>query len=154
VLATENAGTQLSVLEPAAGAGPKIGAQDQWLNVEDGKGLKGFVAAWYVQLPEGTPPPPAPPSGGAPTTGSSAPTPAAALTVVVSEQATAGLRLRTQPNAAADTLTILAAGTRLAVVEPAAAAMNKIGVNGRWLYAREPGGTTGYVAAWYVQVAS
>ena len=154
VLATESAGTQLSVLEPAASAQPKIGVQDQWLNVQDGTGLKGYVAAWYVQLPAGTTPSPAPAAAsGAPAAAPNGSAPAAGLTVVVSDQATAGLRLRTQANASADTLTILSAGTRLAVVEPAAGALSKIGVNGQWLYVREPGGAAGYVAAWFVQKA-
>jgi hypothetical protein len=157
VLATESAGTQLTVLETAASAGPKIGAQDQWLNVQDGKGLKGYVAAWYVQLPGSMPPSttPAPaPSSGTSAAGPNGSAPSAGLTVVISDQASAGLRLRTQANANADTLTILPAGTRLAVVEPAPGALSKIGVNGQWLYVREPGGTAGYVAAWFVQKAS
>ena len=148
VLATESAGAVLTVLEAAAAAQAKIGVQDQWLNVQDSGGLKGYVAAWYVQ-PAGSAP-----AAPAPAASASAPvSPAAGLTVVVSDAASAGLRLRSQPNALADTLSILSPGTHLAVVEPAAAALAKIGVNGQWLYVRGPDGTAGYVAAWFVQKA-
>jgi hypothetical protein len=41
-------------------------------------------------------------------------------------------------------------GTPLTVLEPAGTARAKIGVNNQWLYVQEPGGTIGYVAAWYV----
>ena len=74
----------------------------------------------------------------------------ATLTVLVSSQASAGLRLRDQPNANAIILKILMPGTPLTVLEPASTARAKIGVTNQWLNVQEPGGTTGYVAAWYV----
>ncbi len=153
VITVEHAGTQLAVLEPAAAAQTKVGVQDQWLNVRDGSGNSGYVAAWYVQLPGSPAPAPAPaPSGGT----SAAPagnTPVGGLNIAVSDQATAGLRLRSQPNASADTLMVLPAGTPLTVLESASSAQSKIGVDGQWLYVKEPGGKAGYVAAWYVQAA-
>ena len=42
-------------------------------------------------------------------------------------------------------------GTVLTVLEPVVSAQAKIGVYGQWLNVREPGGQTGYVAAWYIQ---
>ena len=60
----------------------------------------------------------------------------------------AGLRLRDAPNTASNTLKILPVGTTLTVLKPGA---GKIGVNGQWLKVKEPGGLTGYIAAWYVQ---
>jgi hypothetical protein len=133
------AGQALTVLEPASQAIPKIGQVNEWLNVNDGSGHAGYVAAWYVE--SGTSPSPtAPPK----------PPPATTLTVLVSSQASAGLRLRDQPNATAVILKVLMPGTPLTVLEPAAAARAKIGVNNQWLYVQEPGGTIGYVAAWYV----
>ena len=74
----------------------------------------------------------------------------ATLTVLVTSQASAGLRLRDQPNANAVILKILMPGTPLTVLEPANTAQVKIGVNNQWLNVQEPGGTVGYVAAWYV----
>lgn len=41
-------GAELVVLEPAAGREAKIGVVNQWINVRDINGAKGFVAAWFV----------------------------------------------------------------------------------------------------------
>ena len=62
----------------------------------------------------------------------------------------AGLRLRDESNANAVILKILMPGTPLTVLEPASTAQAKIGVTNQWLNVQEPGGTIGYVAAWYV----
>jgi len=141
-VALEAAGTLLTVLEPAGTAQPKIGAQGQWLNVRDGSSRTGYVAAWYVELNPGgsLPPPPQPPPGTTP----------GVLTVSVSSQASAGLRLRDKPDVNGNTVKVLMPGTLLTVLEPADVAKAKIGVNGQWLNVKEPGGQTGYVAAWYV----
>jgi hypothetical protein len=133
-------GQELTVLEPASQALPKIGQTNQWLNVNDGSGHSGYVAAWYVESESApTPLPPVPP-----------PPVTTTLTVLVSSQASGGLRLRDQPNTNAVILKILMPGTPLSVLEPASTATAKIGVNNQWLNVQEPGGTTGYVAAWYV----
>jgi hypothetical protein len=36
------------------------------------------------------------------------------------------------------------------VTEPAGTALAKVGVQDQWLNVKEPGGMTGYVAAWFV----
>ncbi len=138
-LAILAAGQALTVLEPVSQALLKIGQVNQWLNVDDRNGHTGYVAAWYVETgtTSPTPPPQSPPDP-------------ATLTVLVSSQASAGLRLRDQPNANAVILKVLMPGTPLTVLEPASAARAKIGVTNQWLNVQEPGGTTGYVAAWYV----
>ncbi|MCL5995564.1 MAG: SH3 domain-containing protein [Chloroflexi bacterium] len=43
-------GTLLEVLEPAETALPKVGVNDQWLNVRDPQSRQGYVAAWLVHL--------------------------------------------------------------------------------------------------------
>ena len=134
------AGAVLSVLEPSSQAIPKVGQINQWLNVRDGNGYSGYVAAWYVEIKEPGPPAPNPQPP-------STPVP---LTVLVSSQASAGLRLRDQPNAAANILKVLMPGTPLTVLERPSIAQTKIGANNQWLNVTEPGGATGYVAAWYV----
>jgi hypothetical protein len=139
-VALEAAGALLTVLEPAGTAQAKIGMQGQWLNVRDGSSRIGYVAAWYVELKTGSPPIPPP----------QPPTTPAVLTVSVSSQASAGLRLHNQPDVNSNTLKVLMPGTLLTVLEPAEAARAKIGVNGQWINVREPGGQTGYVAAWFV----
>ncbi len=142
VVAVENAGASLTCLEPAAAAQAKIGVQDQWLNVRDAAGNSGYVAAWYVLIPGSQASSPVPPGG---------PGGNGTLSVAVSEQATAGLNLRSQPNENASVLKVLPAGTALTILEPASSAQSKIGVSGQWLYVKEPGGTSGYIAAWFVQ---
>jgi hypothetical protein len=151
-VAIETAGAALTVLESSATAQAKIGQQNQWLNVKDGSGNTGYVAAWLVVAQSGGAPVSTPPPSSGTTPApqpSSGPTPAS-LTVVVSSQASAGLRLRDQPNANGNILKSLSPATVLQVLEPASVAQAKIGVNGQWLNVKEPGGITGYVAAWYV----
>jgi hypothetical protein len=139
-LAILGAGQALTVLEPASQAIPKIGQINQWLKVDDGNGHAGYVAAWYVESGMTLANPP--PSQSLPASGT--------LTVFVSSQANAGLRLRDQPNGNAVILKVLLPGTPLTVLEPESAARARIGVTNQWLNVQEPGGTTGYVAAWYV----
>jgi hypothetical protein len=47
---------------------------------------------------------------------------------------------------------VLAAGTRLTVLEPAGKARAKVGKANQWIQVREPGGQRGYVGAAYVKV--
>ncbi len=133
-LAILSAGTELTSLEPADQALLKIGQVNQWLNVRDGSGASGYVAAGYVELKNTLTPAPAPQP----------------LTVLVSSQASAGLRLRDRASENGNTLEVLMPGTLLTVLEPAATARAKIGVVNQWLNVKLPGGMTGFVAAWYV----
>jgi hypothetical protein len=73
------------------------------------------------------------------------------LIVQVVAAATAGLRLRAEPDLEAPTLTYEAAGTQLQVIEAKAPAQAKIGLNGQWIRVRDPQGLEGYIAAWYVE---
>ncbi len=139
-MAILSAGQELTVLEPAEQAIPKIGQINQWINVRDGNGQIGYVAAWYVE--SGNPPAPEPASR--PSSASST------LTVFVSSQASGGLRMRDQPNASGSLLKVLMPGTPLEVLESASATRAKVGVKNQWLNVREPSGAVGYVAAWYV----
>jgi len=131
-LAILPAGAELTSLEPAGQALPKIGQADQWLSVRAGSGVTGYVAARYMELqnaPASTPLP---------------------LMVLVSSQASAGLHLRDRPSPNGNICEILMPGTLLTVLEPAVTAQAKIGVVNQWLNVKLPGGMTGYVAAWYV----
>ncbi len=143
MVAVEKAGAALTVLEPEAQAKPKIGVANKWIHVSDPDKLQGYVAANYVELkgeapvveaPEPTPPEPIPA--------------ATSLTVYVSNAASAGLRMRSNPTTNSSTVKILPPGTELKVLEGTA---NMIGVYGKWLKVRETGGTEGYVAAWYLR---
>jgi hypothetical protein len=139
------AGEELAVLEPIGQALPKIGRQNQWLNVRYRNSHSGFVAAWFIELKSGSAP--APSAGGQ----TADPSAAEALMVTVSSVAIAGLRLRDQPDPAADTAKILPAGTTLTVLEGSATAESRIGLEDQWLHVTEPGGQSGYVAARYVK---
>ena len=147
-LAILTAGAQLSVLEPPEQALKKIGQLNQWLNVRNLSGLSGYIAAWFVELKDGPKPAPAPTPVPAPSP--KPPVDPAALTVIVSSQASAGLRLRDQPSSNGNILEVLMPGTSMTVLEPAAAARLKIGVVNAWLNVKLRGGMVGYVAAWYV----
>jgi hypothetical protein len=73
------------------------------------------------------------------------------LTVVVSSAVgTSGLRFRKTPSKGGALITILPAGTRLTVLEPAKKAKAKIGKPNQWLYVRGPNNQRGYVSAEYV----
>jgi hypothetical protein len=133
-LAILPAGAELTILESADQALPKIGQANQWLNVRDGSGAPGYVAAGYLEPREAPLPSPV----------------LKQLTVLVSSQASAGLRLRDRPSEKGNTLEVLMPGTLLTVLEPADTALAKIGVVNQWLNVRLPGGMIGYVAAWYV----
>jgi len=140
VIVGEVAGTKLKIIEDTKLALPKIGVIGQWLNVIDPQNLKGFVAAWFVDLiPPVTKPPDLPPL------------PPVELIVAVSpEVGTLGLRLRAEPNTNSTTLAGEAMGTKLKVIEPVLTAIPKIGVTGQWLNVSDPKNLIGYVAAWYV----
>lgn len=148
VTATEPPGALLRCLEPDSTAQAKIGVTGQWLKVSDPGGLEGYVAAWFVEKVGNTTPAPEPDPVPAPEPD---PVPApSTLTVIVASSATAGLRLRSAPNTTADTITVLPAGTSLAVLEAETLALPKIGQANQWLNVREPGGKSGYVYAQYV----
>jgi uncharacterized protein YgiM (DUF1202 family) len=143
LVAVEKAGTALTVLGPAEKARAKIGKKGKWVHVSDPKMLQGYVSAVYVELeaaPTAETPEPSSTSDTEPET--------EAFTVYVSPAASAGLRMRSEPNTDSSTLTILPAGGELKVLE---GTTKMIGVYGKWLKVRESGGTEGYVAAWYVR---
>jgi hypothetical protein len=178
VVAVVPAGTQLTLLELDGAS--KIGAINQWVRVRTPQGQEGFAAAWYLEaVPEATPAepvpvpvsePPAPAS--TPETPSTTPTPSVPsvpgtpstpaeppkeekkedkLTVKVSNAVgTNGLRLRKTASKGGALITILPAGTRLTVIEPARKAKAKIGKPNQWLYVRGPNNQRGYVSAEYV----
>jgi hypothetical protein len=131
---------QLVCIEPAKQAIDKIGKQDEWLNVKDASGKEGYVAAWLVKY----------------ASGSTAQQPATSPTVTSSNggpikvKATAeGVALRKQPIINDSTLIKrLPLGTELIVLEPNGAA--KIGKNDEWLKVKDPAGSEGVVAAWFV----
>jgi hypothetical protein len=65
-----------------------------------------------------------------------------------------GLALRDQPALAGSLIKRLPMTATLKVLEPAAQALPKLGVQGQWVNVRDVTGTAGFVAAWYVTEAA
>jgi hypothetical protein len=142
-------GTELISLEPKAATKSKLGANGQWINVQDPNGDQGYVAAWYVTDAKGGS---APSPSTSPSTSSMAmKLPPGALAFVPTEE----LSFRTQPMIAPETVIRRIPVTEtLVCIEPANQAIPKVGVNGQWLKVRDVSNKEGYVAAWFVKYAS
>ena len=153
-------GTELICLEPRATAKAKIGANGQWINVQDPTGDQGYVAAWYVADTKGKPAAaPAKPTTTTATTNVARPSasasaskiPPGSLAFVPLEE----LSLRTQPVIDPSTMIRRVPVTEtLVCIEPANQAIPKVGVTGQWLKVCDASNKEGYVAAWYVKYAS
>ena len=128
-------------VEPANQVIPKVGVTNQWLRVRDTSNKEGFVAAWYVKYASGSQPT---------TTATTASAPASAAGGALKVKATAeGIALRKQPIVSDATLIKrLPLGTEFSVTEPNAE--GKVGKNDQWLKVKDPTGTEGVVAAWFV----
>lgn len=131
---------QVVSMEPANQVIPKVGVTGQWLKVKDATNKLGYVAAWYVKYASGST---------AQQAATTAPA-AASNGGPVKVKATAeGIALRKQPVVSDATLIRrLPLGTEFLVLEPNAEA--KIGRNDQWLKVKDPAGTEGFVAAWFV----
>ncbi len=130
----------LDVLEAADVARGKIGKQGQWLRVCTSDGKEGYVAAWYVRLPDSTLPP------------VPVPAPAPVISVVVNSP-DAPLKVRSGPGIQNVILEKVPDGTTLDALESADAVKAKVGQPGQWLQVQTPDGVTGYSAAWYLRLA-
>jgi hypothetical protein len=163
ILAVVPAGTLLALLESDGAS--KVGAVNQWVRVRTPQGQEGFAAAWYLEnvsattpapIPEPTPgpinePPDVPGTPSTPTEPPKEEKKDDKLIVLVSSAVgTSGLRLRKSPSKSGALMTILKAGTRLTVLDPAKKARNRIGKANQWLHVRTPEDQRGYVSAEYV----
>jgi SH3-like domain-containing protein len=139
-------GTELISLEPKSTAKPKLGVNNQWIQVQDPAGDQGYVAAWYVADTRAQP---AAPQAMTQTGAGNLP-PGALLFVP-----TAQLSLRTEPRVAPETLIrYIAVTEQLISLEPAQQAISKVGVKDQWLRIKDASGKEGYVAAWLVKYIS
>ncbi len=131
----------LICVEPPSQAIPKVGVTGQWLKVRDASNKEGYVAAWYVKYASGSQPT-------ATSTGAAVPAPVNGGPLKVKATAE-GIALRSQPVVSDATLIRrLPLGTVFTVTE--LNADGKIGKNDQWLKVKDPSGTDGYVAAWFV----
>jgi uncharacterized protein YgiM (DUF1202 family) len=132
---------QLICLEPANQAVPKIGAQNQWLKVQDANKKQGYVAAWYVKYASGTT-----------AQAAAATTPASSTSGPVKVKATAEMvSFRNQPVVSDATLIKrVPIGYQFTITE--AGGETKIGKNDQWIKVKDST-NEGYVAAWFVSRA-
>jgi len=145
---------KVTVLEEKTAAKAKVGQYDKWLHVQAPSGQQGYVAAWYTAPEKGkageptTSPAATPPATTPPVHTGTPPASGTGLVVTPTQE---GVAFRSQPVVAENTLIKrLPFSSQLQVLEPAAAAAKKIGVENQWLKVKEVSGGEGYVAAWYV----
>jgi hypothetical protein len=125
----------LVCIEPASQAIPKVGQIGKWLYMSDFNNKEGYVAAWYVRYAGGSQP--------------AATAPTSSNGVLQVKATVEAIALRKQPLVSDATLIKrLPLGTVLTVTEPNAE--GKVGRNDQWLKVKDPTGTEGYVAAWFV----
>lgn len=120
----------LEVVGDRGAALAKLGDRGQWLRVCLPNDLRGYVAAWYVQVDPG-------PAAGNP------------LTVYP----TVDVNFRERPTVSANRIGRLARNTRLIVHDDPARARALVGRYDEWLYVEAPQGQWGWVAAWYVSAS-
>ncbi len=130
--------TMLGSLEDATITRSKIGQQGQWLWVRTPNDKVGYTAAWYLQTPTGTVQAP------------SAAEPPTVMFVIV-DSAEVPLKLRSGPGIEHAQIAAMPDGTMLKALEPEADVKRKLGQQGQWLRVQEPGGQSGYTAAWYLK---
>jgi len=137
-------GEVVGALEDEAVARSKVGQHDQWLWVRtsasrepaETAGKTGYVAAWYLTLPEEEP----------------APEPEVEVTFVVVDSPEQPLNLRSEPDIGAEKVGEMAHGTVLKATGAPDEVRRRVGREGAWLRVRTPGGRTGYAAAWYLKL--
>jgi len=107
-----------------------IGKQGNWLNVRLADGSENYVAAWYVQLEPGT----------------------AVESIPV--YPTEDMNMRNRPDTSGDLVQRVAHNAPLKVHDSAERAQPLVGQYGEWLYVETKDGPRGWVAAWYVSLAT
>ncbi|MGC9356861.1 MAG: peptidoglycan DD-metalloendopeptidase family protein [Anaerolineae bacterium] len=128
-------GALLGSLEPEEVTHAKLGQVGQWLWVRIPGGQVGYVAAWYLRLPEEEEPLPEP----------------VEIIFITVDSPELPLKLRTGPGTDHPILTEMEHGTVLKALESEGAVRAKLGAHGAWLRVRTPEGTPGYAAAWYLK---
>lgn len=142
---------KLVVLEDNDNAQKKIGIQNKWIYVQTARAEKGYCAAWLIEL--------IPPvvEEAEPAQEVKPEEPRVELPQIRVKVSTSlgkiGLRLRSAP-VDGPIIQVLPAGALLTVVEDLEKAKTKIGMINQWLQVKDDLGHNGYVAAWFVQVAS
>lgn len=129
IVALLPAGEALNPLGEAEQLQPKIGVQDEWLQVKTSAGTVGYVAAWLVQENIQAFPP-------------------SDMIVYPFDM----VNLRSGPGTAFSLLDTLTFGDPLTVLGDPDLAKAKLGKQGEWLQVQTATGSHGFVAAWLVHL--
>jgi len=119
----------LTVIGERGEALAALGDRGKWLQVLLPYGLKGHVAAWYVQTQPGP-----------------------ALQSLLAVYPTEDMNMRERPAIGGRLVARLAQHTSLTVHDDPPRARVLVGRYDEWLYVQAAGGQWGWVAAWYVQL--
>jgi len=136
-------GALLVALEPEADVRAKVGQKDQWIRIRVTEAMEGYVAAWYLKLPEAQPisfglfAPGAAPKG---------------VEVAVVSPEVGFLNVRPTPSTDQPPTTRVDDEAVLESLESKADTQAKVGQDDQWLHVRTPEGIKGYVAAWYLRL--
>ena len=133
---------KLATLESKAVAEPKVGADGQWIQIQDSAGDQGYTAAWYVSktvVDEDAEPP-------APTTPVVTPDDVEYFLIPVAD----GLAVRSAPDYNAQLIKRVPLNTEFGYLESRDDVNKKVGVVNQWIHVYDASGMQGYVAAWYV----
>jgi hypothetical protein len=131
---------QLVCLETANQAIPKVGIQNQWLNVRDSGDQAGYVAAWYVKYASGST---------AQAQIQAKPAATSSSGPVKVKASVEGVAFRKQPVISDTTLIArVPIGTAFTLCDPVSA--SKVGLNDQWLKVKDGSNAEGYIAAWFV----
>lgn len=133
------------VLEDAEAALGKVGVDGEWLKLRTPDGVEGYCAAHFLAVFDGKNSPPPPRQDQDPEGSPDAP-----VFVTPTEDR---VQVRRRP-VDGEPIGTLSQGDVVEVIEPRAAALDKIGAEDEWLHIRTPAGVEGYTAAWYYTLAA
>ena len=130
----------------------KIGAVNQWVRVNDGKGHEGFCAAWYLEkvqvaapvVETGTVTTSTEDTSGTTTT---PPKPAPLIVTVKPRVGRLGAKIYKSASATSEIVSTEKVRAKLTVLEDESKAKAKIGKAGKWLNVKNKDGKKGYVNA-------
>ncbi len=157
-VASVSLGDIVEVIEPYKSARSKIGVNGEWLHIRTLTGAEGHSAAWFFavhQEPVSEPSPiPEPPPEPTPEPlpepePEPAPTPIEPTLEIIAEEN--NIRVRAAPIDGSP-VGVIAQDEVATVLEPAAEALAKIGVDGQWVKIRTAAGLEGFTAAWFFAI--
>ncbi len=128
---------RLETLEGKVEADAKIGANGQWLHIQDSAGDQGYTAAWYVSKTvsdeDEEPPDPKPDE-------------VEYYLIPIAD----GLAVRSAPDYTAQLIKRVTLNTKFGYFESREEVNKKVGVVNQWVHVYDASGLQGYTAAWYV----